>query len=108
MQRAPPEIEKAYLHHPSYKVENLDTQTIGHQWLGKKGWKSVWGIGRHVLGSQVFDYWQNPSGFKIKHYADGDLVNTHTPTQRDVVGPLSVWGPELPKDFGEDRTLLLI
>ena len=108
MQRTPPEVEKAYLHHSSYEVENFDTQMIGHQWLGKKGWKSVWGIGRHVLGSQIFDYWQDPSGYKIEHYADGDLVNMHTPTQREVVGPLSVWGPELPKDFGEDGTLLLI
>ncbi|KAK3623733.1 hypothetical protein LTR56_014699 [Elasticomyces elasticus] len=108
MQRAPPECQKTYLHHTSYEVEDFDTQLIGHQWLAKKGWKSVWGVGRHVLGSQIFDYWQDNSGFKIEHYADGDLVNRNTPTKRDVVGPLSVWGPELPKDFGEDSTLWLI
>ncbi|SMQ52577.1 unnamed protein product [Zymoseptoria tritici ST99CH_1A5] len=108
MQRSPPEVTKTYLHHSSYEVEDLDTQLIGHHWLAKKGWKSVWGVGRHVLGSQIFDYWQDPSGFKIEHYADGDLVNQNTVTKRDVVGPLSVWGPELPKDFGDDGTLLLI
>lgn len=67
------------------------------------GWQrrveSIWGVGRHVLGSQIFDYWADPSGFKIEHYADGDLVNAGTPTLRDVVGPFSVWGPEVPKDF---------
>lgn len=108
MQRAPPECTKTYIHHSSYEVEDFDTQLIGHQWLAKKGWKSVWGVGRHVLGSQIFDYWQDPSGFKIEHYADGDLVNEDTVTKRDVVGPLSVWGPELPKDFGDDGTQLLI
>lgn len=108
LQRAPPECEKTYVHHSSYEVDDFDTQLIGHQWLAKKGWKSVWGVGRHVLGSQIFDYWQDPSGFKIEHYCDGDLVNNETPLKRDVVGPLSIWGPELPKDFGEDGTLLLI
>jgi hypothetical protein len=72
--------------------------------MGKKGWKSLWGVGRHILGSQIFDYWADPSGFKIEHYADGDVVNEDVPTRRDVAGPLSVWGPELPKDFGEDLT----
>lgn len=108
MQRAPPEVKKTYVHHSSYEVEDFDTQLIGHQWLAKRGRKSVWGVGRHVLGSQIFDYWQDPSGFKIEHYADGDLVNRNTGTKRDAVGPLSVWGPELPKDFGEDATRLLV
>ncbi|KAI1340072.1 Glyoxalase/Bleomycin resistance protein/Dihydroxybiphenyl dioxygenase [Xylariaceae sp. FL0016] len=102
MQRAPPELKKSYMHHTSYEVADFDTQLIGHEYLAKKGWESVWGVGRHILGSQIFDYWHDPSGFKIEHYADGDLVNEDTPTTREVVGPLSVWGPELPKDFGDD------
>ncbi|KAK4941707.1 hypothetical protein LTR10_018446 [Elasticomyces elasticus] len=105
MQRAPPEVKKTYLHHSSYEVADFDTQLIGHEWLSKKGWRSIWGVGRHVLGSQIFDYWADPSGFKIEHYADGDLVNGDTPTRREVAGPISVWGPELPKDFGEDGTI---
>jgi len=103
MQRAPPEVKKSYIHHSSYEVADFDTQLLGHEWLTKKGWKSVWGVGRHILGSQIFDYWEDPSRFKIEHYADGDLVNEDTPTRREVAGPLSVWGPELPKDFGESK-----
>ncbi|KAH7014746.1 Glyoxalase/Bleomycin resistance protein/Dihydroxybiphenyl dioxygenase [Ilyonectria destructans] len=101
MQRAEPHVKKTFLHHTSYEVADFDTQLIGHDWLAKKGWKSIWGVGRHVLGSQIFDYWADPSGFKIEHYADGDLVNKDTPMYRDVVGPFSVWGPEVPKDFGD-------
>ena len=106
MQRAPPEVKKTYLHHSSYEVADFDTQLIGHEWLAKKGWTSVWGVGRHILGSQIFDYWKDSSGFKIEHYADGDVVNQDTPMRRDVAGAISVWGPELPKDFGDDGTAI--
>jgi hypothetical protein len=57
-----------------------------------------------LIDDRIFDYWSDPSGFKIEHYADGDVVNQHTETTREVVGPLSVWGPELPKDFGADSS----
>ncbi|KAI1269609.1 Glyoxalase/Bleomycin resistance protein/Dihydroxybiphenyl dioxygenase [Xylariaceae sp. FL1019] len=99
LSRAPPEAKKSYMHHTSYEVADFDEQLIGHEWLAKKGYESVWGVGRHILGSQIFDYWKDPSGFKIEHYADGDVVNEDTPMTREVAGPLSVWGPELPKDF---------
>ncbi|CVL11522.1 related to 2,3-dihydroxybiphenyl-1,2-dioxygenase [Fusarium proliferatum] len=101
MQRAEPHVKKIFCHHTSFEVADFDTQLLGHEYLASKGWKSVWGVGRHVLGSQIFDYWADPSGFKIEHYADGDVVNRATGTNRDVVGPFSVWGPEVPKDFGE-------
>ncbi|KAM0326745.1 hypothetical protein ACHAQA_006618 [Verticillium albo-atrum] len=101
MQRAEPHVKKAFCHHMSFEVADFDTQLLGHYWLAKKGWHSIWGVGRHVLGSQIFDYWGDPSGFKIEHYADGDVVNQHTPSTREVVGPISVWGPEMPKDFGD-------
>jgi hypothetical protein len=103
-QRAPPGID-TYVHHTSYEVEDFDTQLLGHQWLAKKkSHESVWSVGRHILGSQIFDYWKDPSGFKIEHYADSNVVNSEMPTRRDVVGPLSVWGPELPKIFSVDET----
>jgi hypothetical protein len=46
----------AHVHHCSFEVHDYDTQHLGHQWLAGKGYKSVWGIGRHILGSQLFDY----------------------------------------------------
>ncbi|KPI44109.1 Metapyrocatechase 2 [Cyphellophora attinorum] len=104
MSRASPDVRKTYLHHTSYEVTDFDTQLMGHQWLAKRNWKSVWGVGRHILGSQIFDYWQDPSGFKIEHYADGDVVNEATPVRRDAAGPFSIWGPEIPHDFGQDST----
>lgn len=103
LQRASPAVRETYVHHTSFEVADFDTQLMGHHFLAKKGWKSVWGVGRHVLGSQIFDYWYDSSKFKIEHYADGDVVNQNNPTRREPVGPLSVWGPELPKDFGDNK-----
>jgi len=28
-----------------------------YQWLTQKKYENCWGVGRHVLGSQIFDYW---------------------------------------------------
>ncbi|PIG69126.1 hypothetical protein AARAC_011698 [Aspergillus arachidicola] len=103
LQRASPTVSKTYVHHTSFEVADFDTQLMGHHYLAQKGWKSVWGVGRHILGSQIFDYWYDSSRFKIEHYADGDVVNCNNPTRREPVGPLSVWGPELPRDFGDNK-----
>ncbi|KAH8807754.1 Glyoxalase/Bleomycin resistance protein/Dihydroxybiphenyl dioxygenase [Xylogone sp. PMI_703] len=52
-----PEEDAPFVHHSSFEVNDIDTQTIGHNWLARKGWTNCWGIGRHILGSQIFDYW---------------------------------------------------
>lgn len=84
------------VHHSSFEVEDLDTQFMGHQWLRDKGHELVWGIGRHVHGSQVFDYWYDSSRFIIEHYADGDVVNEDTELLRAKAGNMAVWGPPVP------------
>lgn len=91
----------SHVHHSSFEVHDFDTQSLGHEWLAKKGYKSVWGVGRHILGSQLFDYWWDTTGNMIEHYADGDLVNEDTPVGWGAAGDesLAVWGPEVPKWF---------
>ncbi|OQO06633.1 hypothetical protein B0A48_08420 [Cryoendolithus antarcticus] len=91
----------AHVHHCSFEVHDYDTQHLGHQWLAGKGYTSVWGIGRHILGSQLFDYWWDTTGNMIEHYADGDLVNEDTPVGWGSAGDesLAVWGPEVPSWF---------
>ncbi|KAJ5125334.1 uncharacterized protein N7443_008406 [Penicillium atrosanguineum] len=90
-----------HVHHCSFEVHDFDTQKLGHQWLAEKGYKSVWGVGRHILGSQIFDYWWDTTGNMIEHYADGDLVNDQTPIGYGPAGDesLAVWGPEVPAWF---------
>lgn len=62
---------------------------------------NCWGIGRHVLGSQIFDYWFDASGNILEHYSDGDLVNEDTPWERSPESPnsLYIWGPNIPLAF---------
>ncbi|EHY58456.1 hypothetical protein HRR83_007174 [Exophiala dermatitidis] len=97
-----PGVEK-HVHHCSFEVHDFDTQALGHQWLEEKGYEPVWGVGRHILGSQIFDYWWDVHGFMVEHYADGDLVNEDTPVGYGPAGHegLAVWGPEVPKSFLE-------
>ncbi len=46
-----------HVHHTSYETHDFDTQVLGHDWLRHKGYENCWGVGRHVMGSQIFDYW---------------------------------------------------
>lgn len=87
--------------HAAFEVHDFDIQMLGHNYLESKGYQICWGVGRHVLGSQVFDYWFDTSGFMVEHYADGDLVNEDTPVATVQAGPaaLSIWGPPVPAVF---------
>src|SRR5262245_44074988 len=49
---------------------------MGHDYLAQFGtYEHMWGIGRHVLGSQVYDYWADPWGRVHEHWADSDRLN---------------------------------
>ncbi|KAJ4292806.1 hypothetical protein N0V90_009469 [Kalmusia sp. IMI 367209] len=90
----------AHVHHCSFEVHDFDSQNLGHEWLARKGYKSVWGVGRHILGSQLFDYWWDTSGFMVEHYCDGDLVSEGRAW--DGEAGRSLWrfgGPEKPRWF---------
>ncbi|KAM3538974.1 hypothetical protein ARSEF1564_008090 [Beauveria bassiana] len=88
------------VHHSSFEVEDMDTQMMAHQWRGQTGWTLVWGVGRHVHGSQIFYYWDDSSGYIIEHYADGDVVNQDTETTYSPAGAMAVWGPPVPAVWG--------
>lgn len=101
LSRAPLDFkEKQKMHHCSFEVEDFDTQLLGHEYLLSKKWTPIWGVGRHILGSQIFDYWKDPSGFAIEHYADGDLVNEDNETGREKsegAASMYIWGPLRPE-----------
>ncbi|GME29198.1 Glyoxalase/Bleomycin resistance protein/Dihydroxybiphenyl dioxygenase [Neofusicoccum parvum] len=90
-----------HVHHSSFEVHDFDIQVLGHDWLRERGYRNCWGVGRHILGSQIFDYWFDPSGFILEHYVDGDLVNCEAETKLSQASPhgLHIWGPDLPVDF---------
>ena len=95
--------ETVGVHHSSYEVQDLDAIMSAHDYLQAKGWTLDCGVGRHLLGSQVFDYWKDPFGFRIEHYTDGDVVDAdHQPTLfNGTAGETTQWGMEPPPDFFE-------
>ena len=96
-------IERGRFDHIAFEVVDLDDLMAGHVHLRERGWKHSWGVGRHVEGSQIFDYWRDPFGHKVEHWTDGDRVNhTHVPSH----GPmrpegLSQWAPPFNPEFFE-------
>ena len=60
--------------HAAFEVADLDDLMAGHQHLKQASREHFWGVGRHYLGSQVFDYWKDPWGNEIEHWTDGDQL----------------------------------
>lgn len=99
--------------HSAYETLDMDAIGQGQQYLKMKGWDHFWGIGRHILGSQIFDYWLDPHGQEVEHYADGDVFDCHHPTRYHLMdrGGLWAWGADLPpamKPGSNPRQLLKI
>ena len=61
--------------HAAFEVEDFDAVMLGHDHLKQGGYDHHAGIGRHVLGAQIFDYWKDPWGNVLEHFSDGDLLN---------------------------------
>jgi hypothetical protein len=94
--------EKAGLNHFSFEVQDIDDVFIGHEYLvGKKKYEHMWGIGRHLLGSQVYDYWADPYGRVHEHWADSDRINLRNGSNLVPVeeGFTSQWGEAPPEKF---------
>jgi len=87
--------------HSAYQVSDLDALAAGGEYLKEQGYFRSWGIGRHVQGSQIFDYWRDPDGFMVEHFADGDLFdNTLEPGWAPFTASgLNQWGPPVTKEF---------
>jgi catechol 2,3-dioxygenase-like lactoylglutathione lyase family enzyme len=91
--------------HLSFEVFDFDDVQTGHEFLKTEGkYKHVWGVGRHYLGSQIFDYWRDPWGRIHEHWTDSDMINNShkasvVPAEK---GLSNQWGPEFPPAFLDD------
>ena len=92
--------EDGYVH-AAFESTDVDALGAGAEYLQHRGWVKSWGIGRHVLGSQLFCYHIDPSGFEVEHYCDGDMFDAQHPTgfHEGGLAGLYLWGPELPRHF---------
>jgi catechol 2,3-dioxygenase-like lactoylglutathione lyase family enzyme len=87
--------------HSAYQVSDFDAMGAGARYLAELGYHRSWGIGRHIQGSQIFDYWRDPDGFMVEHFSDGDVFDcTLEPGWAPFTATgLSQWGPPITKDF---------
>lgn len=92
----------AKFNHAAFEVMDLDDLMAGHDHLKAKSYRHEWGIGRHILGSQVFDYWRDPWGHTVEHWTDGDLMSaswgSREATIQDLMGVQ--WGMPTPPTMG--------
>ena len=87
--------------HSAYELTDLDEVAASGEYLRDRGYRHAWGIGRHIQGSQIFDYWRDPDKLMFEHYADGDVFDCTEPAGW---APLSVsglaqWGPRATAEF---------
>ena len=69
--------EKTGLNHVSYEAQDIDPVFQDHEHIKKLGkYEHMWGIGRHLLGSQVYDYWCGPVGPRAR------ALGRHRPAER--------------------------
>ena len=93
------------LHHISFEVQDIDDLQTGHHSLIKAGYTHMWGVGRHLQGSQIFDYWLDPFGTMYEHWIDTDVLDSSVATCTHEVTELSnPWGPTMPPAFLDHGT----
>ena len=94
--------ERAGLNHLSFEVPDIDAVLKDHQYLMQLGkYEHMWGVGRHLLGSQVYDYWADPWGRVHERWADTDRLNaqsgSHLLPAHEALA--SQWGEGPPEKF---------
>lgn len=89
--------------HAAFEVANLDDLMVGHRLLKAKKHTPAWGVGRHIMGSQIFDYWKDPFGNELEHWTDGDLFTADDPPQKQPMSALLEvqWGAPHPMFAGK-------
>jgi len=98
-----------FFHHSSWQVDDVDEIGRGaHHLLTGDPLRSVWGLGRHFLGSNLFWYFRDPAGNFAEYFADLDQIGDDDAwIARDWAPDKSLyaWGPPVPRDFVEPPDL---
>lgn len=89
--------------HAAFEVASFDDLMLGHQFLKARKREAAWGVGRHIMGSQIFDYWKDPFGNELEHWTDGDLFTAADPPQTMPMRALLAvqWGAPHPMFAGK-------
>jgi catechol 2,3-dioxygenase-like lactoylglutathione lyase family enzyme len=94
--------ERAGMNHVSFEVPDVDAVFKDHEYLTRLGkYDHMWGVGRHLLGSQVYDYWADPWGRVHERWADTDRLNARSGSNllSAEEALVSQWGENPPERF---------
>ncbi len=90
------------LNHLNLRLADVDELGTGMSFLERRGWRPVWGIGRHLFGSHMFGFFDNPAGSYLEFTCDEDYIlddNQWQPTELDPrTTPITMWGAMLPEE----------
>ncbi|HEY3920229.1 MAG TPA: VOC family protein [Stellaceae bacterium] len=89
------------MQHLSLRVADIDELGVGMTQLVMKGWKRLWGPGRHRPGSDMFVFFQNPAGSTIEYHCDEDFIVDVASWQPREFEPrgISHWGGPPPPEM---------
>lgn len=97
--------DRTGLHHCAFEVGNVDEIEIGAQRMIEKGYTHVWGLNRHVQGSNFFHYLRDPWNSMAEYFCDVDFIGEDSQWEaKDWSGakPIFAWGSPMPEDFGKN------
>jgi catechol 2,3-dioxygenase-like lactoylglutathione lyase family enzyme len=92
----------AGLHHTSWDVGSFDEVGQGAEQMRRAGWGKGWGVGRHVLGSNYFNYVEDPWGSFCEYSAGIDFISPNLDwpaADHPSEDSFYVWGPDAPENF---------
>jgi catechol 2,3-dioxygenase-like lactoylglutathione lyase family enzyme len=90
------------LHHASWDVPSIEDCGKGNTQMRAAGYDRHWGPGRHVLGSNYFNYVKDDFGQWWEYSAHIDYIEKNAPwTMANFADEdsLYLWGPDLPEEF---------
>ena len=93
------------LHHSSWEVNSVNEVGVGAGHMAANGFDYSWGLGRHVLGSNYFQYVRDPWGSWTEYSAGMDYIPADVDWDASDIGPedsFYLWGPDVPAGFTDN------
>jgi len=67
--------DRTAFNHAAFEVRDIDEIVLGGKYMKSRGWQPNTPLGRHILGSNVFWYFDNPCGGRTEYYSDMDQMD---------------------------------
>lgn len=95
------QFDRTDCHHISFEIQDFEAQFMAHRWLEKQGWELNWGVGRHPLGSHVFDTWFGPDKYRWETFSDTDVVDAGRSAENYDIhyAEMDMWSSDSPERY---------